>query len=91
MVETKTPTRDRREMAENPHGLASLGVGEIAYIRTVQAKDVAEEVPQAREMAPETTLFALYGASGEPIMLATTRELAVMQADEHELTTLSVH
>ena len=91
MADTKTPNTPARTRADEAERLAAMGLGEIAYIRTVQAKDVAENVPQAREMAPDTTLFALYGAAGEPIMLTITRELAMMEAGEHDLTTVSVH
>ena len=71
--------------------LAGLGEGTVAYIRPVKAGDIADAVPQARELPPATMLYALYGAAGEPILLTTTRELAVAGAQEHELTPVSLH
>ncbi|MCC0017110.1 MAG: DUF1150 domain-containing protein [Rhodobiaceae bacterium] len=71
--------------------LAQLGEGTIAYIRPVLAGEIAESVPQARELPPGTRLYALHGAAGAPIMLTSTREMALAQAHEQHLTTVSVH
>lgn len=71
--------------------LAGLGAGTIAYIRPVRAGDLVDSVPQARALPPATQLFALHGASGDPIVLTNTREMALAQAHEHDLTAVSVH
>lgn len=71
--------------------LAGLGLGTIAYIRPVRAGDIVQHVPEAGELEPDTELFALHAASGQPIMLATDRAMAVSQAKENNLTAVSVH
>lgn len=84
-TDSQTPTQTL------PHPLAGIGAGELAYIRPVLAGEIADTVPQAKELPPGMQLFALHGAAGDPILLTTTRELAVAGAQEHELTPVSVH
>ena len=91
MTSDKTTAAIDRPEHTDTDFLAALGAGTIAYIRPVKAGDIAETVPQARELPPATMLYALYGAAGEPILLTTTRELAVAGAQEHELTPVSLH
>jgi len=71
--------------------LALLGGGKIAYVRTVRSEDVPILFPQAPEIAPGLTLFALHAADGTPIMLTDSREAAVANAWSQELETVSVH
>lgn len=70
-TDSQTPTQTL------PHPLAGIGAGELAYIRPVLAGEIADTVPQAKELPPGMQLFALHGAAGDPILLTTTRELAV--------------
>ncbi|MFN0265290.1 DUF1150 family protein [Tepidamorphus sp. 3E244] len=90
MTDEKTHIQTASELPDNAL-LAEFGTGELAYIRKVSAGDLAESVPEVRDLPPETPLFALHGASGDPILLATSRAQAVASASEHELTTLSLH
>lgn len=71
--------------------LAHLGEGHIAYVKAIRSEDVAGLFPQAPELAPGMTLFALHTANGTPIMLTDSREAAVANAWSHELQTVSVH
>jgi hypothetical protein len=71
--------------------LASLGDGKIAYVRSVRSEDVPILFPQAPEIAPGLTLFALHAADGTPIMLTDSREAAIANAWSQELETVSVH
>ena len=48
----------------SPEALAHLGDGEIAYIKTIRSEDVPAIFPQAPEIAPGLTLFALHAADG---------------------------
>lgn len=75
----------------SPEALAALGGGELAYVRTIRSEDVQRLFPQAPEIAPGLTLFTLHAADGTPIMLTDSREAALANASEHELTTVSLH
>jgi len=71
--------------------LATLGLGEMAYVKPLRSDDVARLFPQAPKLQPGVKLFALLSASGEPIMLTDSRETAVANAWAHDLTTVSLH
>ncbi|AEI01229.1 hypothetical protein OCA5_c00700 [Afipia carboxidovorans OM5] len=71
--------------------LAALGEGHLAYIKQIRSEDVASLFPQAPEIAPGVTLFALHAADGTPIMLTDSREAAVANAWSNELQTVSLH
>lgn len=71
--------------------LAQLGDGRLAYVKEIRSEDVAELFPQAPEVEPGVTLFALHGADGTPIMLTDTREAALANAWSQELEAVSVH
>jgi hypothetical protein len=71
--------------------LAHLGDGRLAYVKAIRSEDVAGMFPQAPEIAPGVTLFALHAADGTPIMLTDTRESALANAWSHELEAVSVH
>ena len=71
--------------------LAHLGDGRLAYVKAIRSEDVAGMFPQAPEIAPGVTLFALHAADGTPIMLTDTRESALASAWSNELEAVSVH
>ena len=71
--------------------LASLGLGEMAYVKPMEADEVARLFPQAPKLQPGMQLFALVSASGEPILLTDNRDAAVANAWAHDLTTVSMH
>jgi hypothetical protein len=75
----------------SPEALALLGGGKIAYVRSVRSEDVPILFPQAPEIAPGLTLFALHAADGTPIMLTDSREAAIANAWSNELQAVSVH
>ncbi len=75
----------------SPEALAQLGDGKIAYVRSVRSEDVPILFPQAPEIAPGLTLFALHAADGTPIMLTDSREAAIANAWSQELEAVSVH
>ncbi|MFY9658173.1 MAG: DUF1150 family protein [Methylocystis sp.] len=70
---------------------AHLGAGALAYVRTMRSEDVARLYPQAPELAPGLTVFALLSADGQPIVLADTREGALGSAYENQLQPVSLH
>jgi hypothetical protein len=71
--------------------LASLGAGQIAYVKQIRSEDVPALFPQAPDLAPGLKLFALHGADGTPIMLTDSREAAIANAWSNELQTVSLH
>ncbi|MGO9135263.1 MAG: DUF1150 family protein [Methylovirgula sp.] len=70
---------------------AHLGGGMLAYVREIRSEDVSRLFPQAPPVAPGLQLFALLAADGTPIAVTDTRDAALANAFEHELTTVSVH
>lgn len=71
--------------------LAHLGDGRLAYVKAVRSEDIPNLFPEAPEVRPGLTLFALHAADGTPIMLTDTREAAIANAWSQELETVSVH
>jgi hypothetical protein len=71
--------------------LASLGEGQLAYVKQIRSEDVPGLFPQAPHLAPGLKLFALHTASGQPIMLTDSREAALANAWSNELQAVSVH
>ena len=50
-----------------PEQFAHLGDGAIAYVRSMRSEDVTRLYPQAPEIGPGLTVFALLSADGSPI------------------------
>ncbi len=74
-----------------PEQFAHLGDGAIAYVRSMKSEDVSRLYPQAPEIEPGLTVFALLSADGTPIVLADSREGALANAWENKLLTVSLH
>ena len=87
---TGNETTNRHE-AMTEQAFAILGGGKIAYVKSIRSEDVHKLYPQAPELQPGMSLFALHAADGTPIMVTDTREAAVANAITHELETVSVH
>ncbi len=71
--------------------LAKLGGGYVAYVKPMRSEDVTRLFPQAPPLAPGLQVFALLAADGSPIMLTDTREMAVANAMQNSLYTVSLH
>lgn len=89
-MELKTE-QNRRAPPLTPEQFANLGDGLIAYVRPMRSEDVSRLYPQAPEIAPGLTVFALIGADGAPILLADTAESAIGNARENDLQMVSLH
>ena len=74
-----------------PEALATMGEGQIAYVKSIRSEDVPQLFPQAPKLSPGIKLFALHAANGAPIMLTDSIEAAIANAWCHELQTVSVH
>lgn len=75
----------------NAADLAALGEGHIAYVRPIRSDDVKRMFPQAPDLTPGLDLFALLSASGAPILLADSRDVALANAMAHDLHPVSLH
>lgn len=71
--------------------LAHLGEGQVAYLRKVSSDDLRGRFPGLADIAPGLELWALFAATGEPILLSDARERAIAGAFENELTPVSLH
>jgi hypothetical protein len=92
MTENKqTGMNDTTNPVITQDALAHLGDGRLAYVKPIRSEDVASMFPQAPQIAPGLTLFALHAADGTPIMLTDTRESALASAWSNELEAVSVH
>ena len=80
-----------KALALTPQEFAHLGDGAVAYVKTINSEDVARIFPQAPPLVPGVKLFALLGADGSPIMLTNSKDVALANAWEHELETVSLH
>lgn len=70
---------------------AYLGGGEIAYIKSVKAKEMKKLFPQLEDVPEGLDLYALHAADGTPIALTDTRLAAIANAKENDLELVSVH
>lgn len=68
-----------------------LGGGSVAYVKSFESEELGRLFPQAPKIQPGTRVFALLGADGAPIMLTDSRDIAIADAFERELTTVSLH
>jgi hypothetical protein len=71
--------------------LAQLGEGQVAYVKLMRTEDIRAAFPQAPELQPGMRMFALLSADGSPILLSDSKDAALANAWENELTTVSLH
>lgn len=76
-----TPSR----IAVAPDLLARIGEGHVAYVREMKSEDFARIFPGGPELPPGVDLFALFGAGGQPILVADAREAALAGALDQNL------
>ncbi len=82
---------DNAAIPVTPEALAALGGGKLAYVKAMTSEDVKRIFPGAPDIAPGLNLFALLAADGSPIMLTDSRDTAIANAWEHDLSTVSLH
>ena len=71
--------------------LASLGDGQIAYLRPIRSEELSRLIPSAPAVQPGLQLFALLAADGTPIVVTDSRDAAIANAMEHQLSMVSLH
>ena len=70
---------------------AHLGEGSVAYLRKMSSEDLQSRFPGIGQIAPGLELWALFGASGKPILLSDARDRALAGAMENDLTPVALH
>ena len=70
---------------------ASLGGGQVAYIKTLTSDDARRMFPAIEGLPPGINLYALHAADGTPIALTDTRQAALSHAMDDQLEIASVH
>src|SRR5260221_14618220 len=73
-----------------PEALATMGEGQIAYVKAIRSEDVPHLFPQAPKLSPGLKLFPLHAANGAPIMLTDSFEAANANACSHDLVAVGV-
>ena len=80
--ETTITITSRARPSRRRHGGLFAGNGE----RRAQG-----QVPGLPEIAPQTRLWALFAANGQPILLSDERDRALAGAFENDLTPVAMH
>lgn len=73
-----------------PEVLAQIGEGHVAYVREMKSDDFARLFPGGPELPAGIDLFALFGATGRPLLVADARELALAGARDQDLVPVSL-
>jgi len=71
--------------------LASLGDGQIAYIKELSSEEAERMFPAVEGLPRGINLFALQSADGTPIILTDSRQAAIGHAKGDKLEVASVH
>jgi hypothetical protein len=79
------------DLSFDPSEFAALGEGQVAYVKPLRSEELNRLFPEAPQIQPGLQLFALLSASGAPILLADSRDVAVANAWAHDLETVSLH
>lgn len=64
---------------------ASLGAGEVGYIRKMKSEDLTARFPALSQIAPGLDVWALFSADGTPIILSDQRAAVLAGASDNEL------
>ncbi len=80
-----------RKLLMTPDQFAHLGEGHIGYVRKMTSDDLIARYPGMPQIAPGLELWALFGASGQPILLTDERAEALAGAEENQLIPVSIH
>lgn len=84
-------TQDTVVLGADTRSFATLGEGQIAYVKPMTSDEIRRLYPQAPELGADLELFALLSASGTPILITDSRETAIANAWAHDLRTVSLN
>jgi hypothetical protein len=71
--------------------LAHLGEGTIAYVRKITSDDLVSRFPGLPHMQPGLDLWAVFGANGQPMMVADEQATAISAAVNRDLRPVSIN
>ena len=71
--------------------LAHLGEGTIAYVRKITSDDLVSRFPGLPHIQPGLDLWAVFGASGQPMMVADEQAIAISAAVNRDLMPVSIN
>lgn len=71
--------------------LEHLGEGVVAYVREIGSDELKGKFPGLPELQPNTRLWGLFAADGQPILLSDARDRALAGAFENDLVPVALH
>lgn len=71
--------------------LASLGDGEVAYIKTLTSAEAHQMFPSIDDLPEGISLYAVHAADGTPIALTDSMQAALGHAIGDELEVANLH
>ena len=71
--------------------LAHLGEGIIAYVRKITSDDLVSRFPGLPHMQAGLDLWAVFGANGQPMMVADEQAVAISAAVNRDLRPVSIN
>ena len=85
--------QDKSRLPQVPQSeidLATLGIGEVAYVREISNGEVESMIGQ-KVPGDAGQLYCVYMADGTPMSVTDSHEAALASAFEHDLAAISVH
>ena len=75
----------------DPELLETLGLDAVAYVKSVTADEIRDQIPDAEDLAPGMKLFVLHAADGQPILVTDTLDGALGEARKQKLDTVKLN
>lgn len=79
------------ENSREAQALAQMGEGQVVYVKPMLSDQITALYPGAPAMEPGLALFAVLSASGTPIILTDSRDMAIAEARKADLEPVSLH
>jgi len=70
---------------------AALGDGHLAYVRKITGEQATELMGPIPDLPLNISLYALYSADGSCMSISDSRDVALAEAWEHNLSPVSIH
>ena len=64
---------------------ASLGAGEVGYVRMMKSDELTRRFPALNQIAPGLDVWALFAANGQPIILSDRRAAVLEGASDNDI------
>ena len=71
--------------------LAHLGEGSIAYVRKITSDDLKARFPGLPHIDSGLSLWAVFGANGQPMMVADEQAIAISAAVNRDLRPVGIN